>query len=679
MMSFRSLRRRLDRLRAPQLSQGAGVTPHGLALLALSCAALACDDSTTRPGGEGGENGVIDVGQSRGGSSGSSNGAGTQQVPGVPALRSAISIDDEPLARQALQLLGSSAVGGSGVCRNCHTIGRPTLTRWSQLTQEFSQACLQGAGLADQAAIDAMLDCFRSESGPQYNAAAFGIYAAAGHLPWFTYVFEKASELVDGQREQQSFLARAGMPRAGQPWTQAEFDIVAEWFARGAPRLLDLVPADQGEDCTPGLAPALGLHVQEMATAGWRARNREGSMLDFGCGDGLSGSECLSDFEQASDLEQSSAWEALLGSRIRVLYDNSESPSTYWSRCSADGRYIASGLQNFDDESEAGQFVDLELGQLISGNFRYDATFFPDNSGFVLQQGGGDEGGGGSDTEPSDGSVSAGETALTCNQSVLTSDITELSGEEAECRPISGRLGLYQQVAKGLDGEDYWVIHGSYTSDNGGFERVLNNPSADYEASSSITLTPLINLGDGFDADASVRVATPRQGDPMLSPSGRLLVTRIKGRELNLDDNVIAAEQSGYALYKLNTARSGGNWQASLEDMGRICMQGGKPNFSYDERWLVFHRYVVEQDAAELGFEGPNDAGFRDYLREGSSNLYLVDLTSGEARRFTNMPPGDFALFPHFRSDGWIYFVVRTLDGEEYFAASDAALVLEGN
>jgi hypothetical protein len=368
----------------------------------------------------------------------------------------------------------------------------------------------------------------------------------------------------------------------------------------------------------------------------------------------------------------------LLGSRIRVLYDNTESPTTYWSRCSADGRYIAAGLQNFDDESEAGQFLDLELGELIPGNFRYDATFFPDNSGFVLQQGGGEKGGG-SDTEPSDGSVSAGESALTCNQSVLTSDIAELTGDEPECRQITGRLGLYQQVAKGLDGEDYWVIHGSYTSDNGGFERVLNNPSADYESSSTITLTPLLNLGDGFDADASVRVSTPRQGDPMLSPSGRLLVTRIKGRELNLDDNVIAAEQSGYALYKLDTERSGGNWQASLEDMGRICMQGGKPNFSYDERWLVFHHYVVEGDAAELGFDGASDTGFREYLRQGSSNLYLADLSSGQVSRFTNMPPGEFALFPHFRSDGWIYFVVRTLDGEEYFAASDAALILEGN
>jgi hypothetical protein len=41
------------------------------------------------------------------------------------------------------------------------------------------------------------------------------------------------------------------------------------------------------------------------------------------------------------------------------------------------------------------------------------------------------------------------------------------------------------------------------------------------------------------------------------------------------------------------------------------------------------------------------------------------------------MNPGQYALFPHFRSDGWIYFVVRTVDSQdEVIVASDAALVL---
>ena len=86
---------------------------------------------------------------------------------------------------------------------------------------------------------------------------------------------------------------------------------------------------------------------------------------------------------------------------------------------------------------------------------------------------------------------------------------------------------------------------------------------------------------------------------------------------------------------------------------------------------------VTDADAEELGFSGPEDPAFADYRERGASNLMLVDLRSGAATRITGMPPGQYALFPHFRSDGWIYFVVRTLDGAEYFVASDAALTLE--
>jgi hypothetical protein len=50
---------------------------------------------------------------------------------------------------------------------------------------------------------------------------------------------------------------------------------------------------------------------------------------------------------------------------------------------------------------------------------------------------------------------------------------------------------------------------------------------------------------------------------------------------------------------------------------------------------------------------------------------------AGQSRRITHTAPGQYALFPHFRSDGWIYFVVRTIQGDEYFVASDAALSLE--
>ena len=61
-------------------------------------------------------------------------------------------------------------------------------------------------------------------------------------------------------------------------------------------------------------------------------------------------------------------------------------------------------------------------------------------------------------------------------------------------------------------------------------------------------------------------------------------------------------------------------------------------------------------------------------LPDGWNSNVRIAFTDG---RITNVQPGQYALFPHFRADGWLYFVVRTLDTEEWFVASDAALADE--
>lgn len=612
---------------------------------------------------------------------GSGSSSGTDGSWSAPPLRGPVEGADADLARDALALMGSAAVGAEGSCRMCHSIGRPTLTRWSALTRDFSGECLEDSSLGDQAEVDAMFDCFQGRaSGPgaALSPSEFGIYAAAAHLPWFTFVFEHASALGgQGQLEQERFIERVGMPRAGQPWTQAEFERVAEWFDRGLPGLFELIPEDAGEDCTPGLAPLLATHIEDMAVNGWRARNEEVPLLMFGCDDDQSGTDCLGNLPLARDEEFGAAWE-VPGTQIRILHDNSETLSTYWSRSSADGRYIGTGLRDSGGGQYSGQILDLNGEQLISVDFSYDATFFPDNSGFLVQRGGGSSSG--VPGKPSDGDANADDTAVVCEQSILSGDPGSISGLEPECESFTGQIGLYQQLAKSIDGDDYWVVHGSYESDDGGFFSVHENPSAAFDADSTATFTPMLNQGNGFEAGEPIQVQTPGQGDPILSPSGRLLVTRVKGREYISERagfEVVAAEQSGFALSLLTTAGDGDGFSASLEDVGRICMQGGKATFSYDERWLVFHHYVLDADAGDLGFPDERAPGFAEYRELGASNLYLVDLLTGESQRITNMDPGQYALFPHFRSDGWIYFVVRTLEGSEWFAASDAALVLE--
>jgi hypothetical protein len=633
-------------------------------------------DSVTVPGSAGSTAAPGLPGRATGGSGSTGvDGAGlTKWSP--PGLRNGVALADDDLAHQALTLMGSAVVGAAGSCSSCHSLGRPTLTRWQALTDEFSAACLSQPSLADVAAVDAMLACFRAHALPEPSLSppAFGIYAAAAHLPWFAFVFEHATEFAgDGPAPHDDFVAHVGMPRGGARLTQAEFDVLAEWFARGLPRLFELVPEDNGEDCTPGLDPRLGTHVADMAVSGWKARNEQIPLLMFGCQNGQAGAQCLGQVPLAQGTPFGTAWDVAGAARIRVLYDNTGASSNYWSRSSADGRYIASGLRQVGSTGFSGQFVDLQQGRIIDGDFGYDPTFFPDNSGFMVQQAAY-----AASTGPTDGSANVEDTAVVCNQSVLAGNPALITGTEPGCTQLSGQIGLYQQLAKSIDGDDYWVVYGSFDEDNGGFSIVLDNPSAAFESQSTTTLVPMLNQGATFEAGQPSRLGTPLQGDPMLSPSGRLLVTRLKGREYTTvvaGKKVVRAEQSGYALHLVTTANAGGALSASLADVGRVCVQGGKAVVSYDERWLVLHHYVTAADAVALGFSGQDDPAFADYLELGASNLILVDLLDGSSRFITQMGAGQYALFPHFRSDGWLYFVVRTLAGEEYFAATDAALL----
>ena len=54
--------------------------------------------------------------------------------------------------------------------------------------------------------------------------------------------------------------------------------------------------------------------------------------------------------------------------------------------------------------------------------------------------------------------------------------------------------------------------------------------------------------------------------------------------------------------------------------------------------------------------------------------LPLEDPTA-EVASLPRMAPGQEALFPHFPSDGWIYFIVKGATAGEVVVASEAALV----
>ena len=104
-------------------------------------------------------------------------------------------------------------------------------------------------------------------------------------------------------------------------------------------------------------------------------------------------------------------------------------------------------------------------------------------------------------------------------------------------------------------------------------------------------------------------------------------------------------------------------------------MKGAKPSISFDEKYFVTHHYVGPNDWQELGFSSAEDATFKEMLEKGTANIVLVNMVTGGKTRLTNMKPGQYAIFPHWRSDGWIYFLVRDKNtNKEYVVASDAAL-----
>jgi hypothetical protein len=566
-----------------------------------------------------------------------------------PVFRNPVDLSDDALALQALQLLGADVEGSERNCDICHGMTRARFHGWSDLSTTAMSSCLTDLEVDDPADARAMIACLREdpedESSP-FDPAHLGMYATAVHLPWFQYLFALAYP-EDWQVRHEELVDRALMPRGGHPaFDQADFDIIAEWTARGMPLVDSLVPETPTGDCTPEIGPEVAAHVAAMETQGWAAVNAAAGITMHGCAAATTARECLTTYPRASDTDWARTWEQdLPASAIRILYTMSYA-SSFWTRSSADGRFVAHGGGNGAGGSST--IIDLATpGRLIGTTAFYDPGFFPDNSGFAFQGGG----------------------ASVCEQGLLSAlphdNFVDYS--EAACNTASG-VGLYQHMGASVGG-DYWIVNSQWAGDNGG-QGPGEDPGAWFDANATIRLIPMIHDGGGFQERGGIDQVAPYEGDTVLSPAAELLVSRISS----------ASGQAGYRLRKLDATPSGDSYTVETPVIATYCLDGAKPAISYDERWLITHHYTedTDADAIDLGFTGRTDGGFRPYVQQGSANLHLVDLLSGDRIRITRMAPGQFALFPHFRSDGWIYFNVRTAGGPEHIAASDAALVAAG-
>jgi hypothetical protein len=576
--------------------------------------------------------------------------AGPPDAAVPPAFRNPVDLPDDQLALQALQLLGASVPDAERNCDVCHGLTRTRLRDWESLSATSMTDCLTNLTVTDRDEALQMVNCMRGNPGEidsPFSPAKVGFYATAAHLDWFDYLFALAYP-ESGDDMHAEFSGRVLMPRGVHlPFTQGEFDIIAEWVARGLPLLDDLVPDNpKPGDCTEEIGDEVAAHVAAMATGGWGAVNAENGINMFGCAGAATTRDCLSTYPLSSETTYGESWATVLPtSQLRILREN-DYWSAYWTRSSADGRYVAHGGDDGSQQGAASTIVDLEDSQLIGTSAFYDPGFFPDNSGFAFQ----------------------GNRAYFCNQSMLATE-TFISYQETGCMNTQS-VGLYQHLGAALGGGDYWTVDGQFESDSGGHQPTLGQPACNFDGNSDLDFVPFIHTGSVYQVGTPVSEPTPGEGDGVLSPSAGLVVTRVAGA---------GSSQVGFRLRQVIMTPSGGGYTVDAPAIGMYCETGGKPGFSFDERWMAIHHYVEADDAVELGFTGPSDPAFAPYLSQGAANVYLIDLVTGDKIRVTNMGPGQYALFPHFRSDDWMYFMVRVEGvGVEYIVASDAALLVGG-
>ncbi len=598
--------------------------------LASFVALAGCDGDPDADGGLGGD-ASLDASTDAGTDAGYD--AGFDAGPELaPTFRNPVDLPDDELATAALRLMG-----GSGSCGDCHALTRPNIRHFWDLTDAAWRDCFADLDLLTTEAAQAALACLGADARFTPNRA--GVFSTGAGFEWFRFAFRRAYG-ASWEAEYETFRALVQQPPDGHPaLTQEEFDLLTEWFLRGTPEVERILPSLDGPgECTPYVDASLTGLVAEGALSGWSATNREAAILMHGCAGAVDPEDCLADYPRASDSPFGARWETP-GTTMRILFEVPYE-SSYWTKSSADGRFVAHGG---NDRGAGASIIDLQRRVVIGADAAYDPGWFPDNSGFIFH---------GTPRGPA-----------VCEQSLLTSGTVEhLTFREAGCTRAA-ELGLYQHVGASLDGGDYWVVDSLWSGDPG-YDDV--DPPVMSDPGASLRLHRLVNTGTGFDESGVFTLDVPWQANAVVSPTMRLVVAQLADAD---------GDPLGFVLHRVDIARgaSGVVTGVELVEVARYCTPGGKAAFSLDDRWLVTHHRATDADAIDLGFTGPSDPAFAPY--RGVSNVYLIDIATGERTRVTNMQPGQRALFPHFRSDGWLYFLVRDGSPPEYVVASDAGFV----
>lgn len=561
---------------------------------------------------------------------------------GTEFSEQAATAEDLALAKQMIALLN----GPTGKCNGCHSASPDRIRAWGTRMAAVDAACFTAQLTPKQ-----RIDCLRNDpANPAsgFSAGKLGLYAAGAHLPQFDSAFRAAFPAAQAQTLYTGFRQSAGMPRRGAFLTAAEFARLKGWVVRGMPQFdeaLRRAPdggapdgGDAGRDaeagpaaaCTESTTPALRTHLTEMRTTGWGARLADLATPMLGCGGAASPLACLTSFPAITSISRPGLSQTVRKLREQPLV------SQYWVRSSADGRYVGFGL---NDSTHTSLIVDLSKPASASPIVvaaDYDPAFLPSNDGFAFAG------------ARSDDAIHMCRQSLLADAAALPTPSISLT--EAKCTSIAAQV--YQSIGTSLDGAKYFLTFGAHENDNGGNQITSPLPAA-FGAAATTTFVPMVNDGAAYRARASVVLKTPGEGDAMLSPSTKLVAYRFQG----------GGKQAGYRVRAVSSNDVGANVTVETPLRAEVCMKGAKASFSFDERFMVTHQYVDPTEADNVG------------LPSKSSNIVLADLLTGTKVRLTTMPAGQYALYPHFRADGWLYFLVRDMNKQiEYVAATDAAL-----
>ena len=512
-----------------------------------------------------------------------------------------------------LQLARSSVTLINGKCTTCHTAGEDDIRGWGVSLQAIDAQCLDTSlALTAQQRVD----CLKDPDTQEFSAARLGLYASGVGQPLFEDLFKAAYGADAYAAPYAAFKSAAGMPAGNRPSFDASgFATIRSWAQKGEPNLDDVINTPGSSACVPSTTPELSAHIASMATEGWGARLADASTPMARCGTATAAADCLTALPDLTATWGAAGTTQTLR-QLRALTGR----SSYWVRSSADGRYAAFG-------GSPSKIVDLESDTTqITVSAPYDPGFFPNNDGFSF--------------------AGTSQGISVCRQSVLLNAFAtthNVTFTEAGCSHVIDTV--YQSIGASLDGSLYFMATGSHTNDAGSSSGPL---SAAFGDTATTTLTPMFNDGTKYVPGTNVLVSVPNEGDQQLSPSNKILVTRFG------QDGTTAGYHLRMLTPTITPAAAGGQPTVTVDAkvVGTVCIAGGKGQMSFNERFLAVHQYT-----------------------SNTSDIYVNDLKTGEQIRVTKMAAGQHALYPHFRADGWLYFLVRDGNtGKETLVGSDVSL-----